>query len=46
VEDVEGDINLPTHYGLIHRFNVDGDGNLLLACVARGVKRLMFQGIR
>jgi DNA-binding beta-propeller fold protein YncE len=46
LEDVEGDINLPTHYGLIHRFSVDGDGNLLLACVARGVKRLIFQGIR
>ena len=46
LEDVEGDINLPTHYGLIHRFSVDGDGNLLLACVARGVKRLIFKGIR
>lgn len=46
LEDVEGDINLPTHYGLIHRFSVDGDGNLLLACVARGVKRLIFEGIR
>jgi len=46
LEDVEGDINLPTHYGLIHRFSVDGDGNLLLACVARGVKRLMFKGVR
>jgi hypothetical protein len=46
LEDVEGDINLPTHYGLIHRFSVDRDGNLLLACVARGVKRLIFQGIR
>jgi DNA-binding beta-propeller fold protein YncE len=46
IEDVEGDINLPTHYGLIHRFSMDADGNLLLACVARGVKRLMFKGIR
>jgi sugar lactone lactonase YvrE len=46
MEDAEGDINLPAHYGLIHRFNVDGDGNLLLACVARGVKRLIYKGIR
>ena len=46
LEDAEGDFNLPTHYGLIHRFSVDRDGNLLLACVARGVKRLIFQGIR
>jgi DNA-binding beta-propeller fold protein YncE len=46
LEDVEGDINLPTHYGLIHRFSVDSEGNLLLACVARGVKRLIFKGIR
>jgi hypothetical protein len=46
LEDVEGDINLPTHYGLIHRFSVDRHGNLLLACVARGVKKLIFQGIR
>jgi hypothetical protein len=46
IEDVEGDINLPTHYGLIHRFCVDADGNILLACVARGLKRLNFKGIR
>jgi DNA-binding beta-propeller fold protein YncE len=46
IEDVEGDINLPTHYGLIHRFNADANGNLLLACVARGVRRLNYKGIR
>lgn len=46
MEDPEGDINLPAHYGLIHRFSVDASGNLLLACVARGVKRLNFKGIR
>jgi hypothetical protein len=46
LEDPEGDVNLPAHFGLIHRFNVDAHGNLLLACVARGVKRLNFRGIR
>jgi hypothetical protein len=46
IEDLEGDINLPAHYGLIHRFSVEANGNLLLACVARGVKRLNFKGIR
>jgi hypothetical protein len=46
LEDSEGDINLPAHYGLIHRFSVDANGNILLACVARGVKRLKFEGIR
>ena len=46
LEDVEGDINLPAHYGLIHRFSADSAGNLLLACVARGVKRLIYEGIR
>lgn len=46
IEDCEGDGNVPVHFGLIHRFSVDAEGNLLLACVARGVKKLKFTGIR
>jgi hypothetical protein len=46
IEDVEGDVNLPAHYGLLHRFATDANGNILIACVARGVRRLRFTGIR
>ncbi|TAK35085.1 MAG: hypothetical protein EPO21_07370 [Chloroflexota bacterium] len=44
--EYENEINLPLHYNLVHRFAVEPSGDLLLACVNAGLKRLKFQGIR
>lgn len=44
--EYENNQNLPIHYELVHRFAVQPDGDLLLACVNRGVMRLEFLGIR
>lgn len=44
--EYENDLNLPIHFGLVHRFAVEPSGDLLLACVNRGVMRLKFLGAR
>ena len=44
--EYENEINLPIHFGLVHRFAVEQGGDLLLACVNLGLKRLKFLGIR
>jgi hypothetical protein len=44
--EYENEINLPIHYSLVHRFIVEPNGDLLLACVNRGLLRLKFQGVR
>jgi DNA-binding beta-propeller fold protein YncE len=42
----EGESNLPRQYeGLLHRFRMMPNGDLLLACVTRGIKRLKFLGV-
>lgn len=43
--EYENTQNLPIHYSLVHRFVVQPDGDLLLACVNRGVMRLSFLGV-
>lgn len=42
----EGEINLPLQYDILHRFTVEPNGDLLLSCVNRGLKRLKFIGVR
>jgi sugar lactone lactonase YvrE len=44
--EYENEVNLPMHYGITHRFAVEPNGDLLLACVNRGLKRLKFIGVR
>jgi len=43
--DTEGDVNLPRHYGIVHRFTVEPSGDLLLACTSRGLLRMKYLGI-
>ncbi len=42
----ENEENLPIHYGVLHRFTVEPNGDLLLSCSRRGLKRLKFEGVR
>ena len=42
----ENDVNRPVHFTLVHRFAVEPNGDLLLACVNRGLMRLKFLEIR
>jgi hypothetical protein len=44
--EYENEDNLPIHYSLVHRFVVEPNGDLLLACVNRGLRRLKFEGVR
>ena len=44
--EYENEENLPLHYSLLHRFTVEPNGDLLLACVNAGLKRLKFLGVR
>lgn len=41
----EGDDNTPRFYGLVHRFAIEPNGDLLLACTVRGLKRMKFLGV-
>jgi hypothetical protein len=41
----ENTVNEPLHFSLVHRFAVEPDGNLLLACVNGGLKRLRILGV-
>jgi DNA-binding beta-propeller fold protein YncE len=45
-EEYENDVNLPIHYTLLHRFWIEPNGDILLALVNRGLKRLKFLGVR
>jgi hypothetical protein len=44
--EYENTCNEPLHFSLVHRFAVEADGNLLLACVNGGLKRLRLLGGR
>jgi hypothetical protein len=44
-EEYENEVNRPIVYTLVHRFWVEPDGDLLLACVNRGLRRLRFLGV-
>jgi hypothetical protein len=41
----EGDANAPAVIGLIHRFCIDQQGNLLLCRPGAGLQRLIFEGV-
>jgi sugar lactone lactonase YvrE len=43
--DAEGSSNLPAFTGLIHRFLVDQDGNIILVRPAAGLQLLRFEGV-
>jgi hypothetical protein len=43
--DVEGGANLPAFYGLIHRFLLDPDGNIILVRPGAGLQLLRFTGV-
>lgn len=45
-EEYENEVNRPLVYTLVHRFWVEPNGDLLLACVNRGLRRLRFEGVR
>ena len=42
----EGDGNQAAMFGAFHRFFVQPSGDILLACVARGLRRMRFNGVR
>ena len=42
----ENEINRPLIFTLVHRFWVERNGDLLLACVNRGLRRLIYEGVR
>jgi len=44
--EFENEINQPLHFGIVHRFAVKPNGDLLLACVNRGLLQLRFEGVR
>jgi hypothetical protein len=37
--------NLPLHFSIVHRFVVEPNGDLLLSCVNRGLRRLKYLGV-
>jgi hypothetical protein len=43
--ETEGEANLPAANGLLHRFTIEPNGDLLLACVTAGFKRMRYTGI-
>jgi sugar lactone lactonase YvrE len=43
--ETEGEINLPAAHGLLHRFTIEPNGDLLLACVTAGFKRMRYSGV-
>ena len=42
----ENELNRPAVFTIVHRFWVEPNGDLLLACVNRGLKGLTFEGVR
>jgi DNA-binding beta-propeller fold protein YncE len=44
-DEYENEGNLPLHYTIVHRFTVEPNGDLLLACVNRGLRRLKYLGV-
>ena len=42
--DTEGDANSPRHMGVVHRFRQAPNGDLLLCCTSRGLRRLRYLG--
>jgi hypothetical protein len=44
--DDEGEANLPQIYGLLHRFRMEPNGDLLLCCTTRGLLRMKYLGVR
>jgi hypothetical protein len=43
--ETEGEDNLPAAHGLLHRFTIEPNGDLLLACVTAGFKRMRCSGV-
>ena len=43
--ETEGNDNLPAAHGLLHRFTIEPNGDLLLACVTAGFKRMTYAGV-
>jgi hypothetical protein len=41
----EGEDNTPAFHGLLHRFSIEPNGDLLLACTVAGFKRMRFLGV-
>jgi hypothetical protein len=44
--EYENEVNRPIIFTLVHRFFVEANGDILLACVNRGLKRLKYEGVR
>jgi hypothetical protein len=44
--EYENERNRTLQFELVHRFFVEPSGDILLACVDRGLKRLKFEGVR
>ena len=44
-DEYEVEANRPIHFSLTHRFAVEPNGDMLLACVNRGLRRLKFIGV-
>ena len=43
--ETEADNNIPRIYGLLHRFRVEKNGDLLLCCTSRGLLRMKYLGV-
>jgi hypothetical protein len=41
----QSDDNLPAAHGLLHRFTIEPNGDLLPACVAAGFKGMRYTGV-
>ena len=44
--EYENEVNRPIIFTLVHRFWVERNGDVLLACVNRGLRRLTYEGVR
>jgi hypothetical protein len=42
---LEGEANVPAFHGLLHRFSLEPNGDLILACTTTGFKRMKFLGV-
>jgi len=45
VTETEGDNNIARIFGLLHRFRVEPNGDLLLCCTSRGLLRMRYRGV-
>lgn len=43
--DTEGDTNFAAVYGILHRFRREANGDLLLCCTTRGIRRMRYLGV-